>query len=106
MLRLPKRAGRLASAFLLCAFTAWALSLPMLQGLGVFEEKAVAGLYALAASAPISLYGLISRRLRFLAPLLLASALALAAALLPASLPARATAFWRAHAWAPVKTAF
>ena len=27
MLRLPKRAGRLASAFLLCAFTAWALSL-------------------------------------------------------------------------------
>ena len=107
MLRLPKRAGRLASAFLLCAFTAWALSLPMLQGLGVFEEKAVAGLYALAASALISLYGLISRRLRFLAPLLLASALALAAALLPASLPARATAFWRALAsGAPVKTAF
>ena len=107
MSRLPKQAGRLTSAFLLCALTAWALCLPMLQGLGIPQEKAAAGLYALGASALICLYGLINRRLRFLVPLLLVLALTLSATLLPASLPARAIAFGRALAsGAPLKTAF
>ena len=96
MSRLPKQAERLTSAFLLCALTAWALCLPMLQGLGIPQEKAAAGLYALGASALICLYGLINRRLRFLVPLLLVLALTLSATLLPASLPARAIAFGRA----------
>jgi len=95
MSRPPERLARGLFAFALTALIAWALALPALGALRVPQEGLAALLYALGASALISLYGLLPRRLRLLVPLLVPAAFGLALAFADASPPARLAYFIR-----------
>ena len=106
MSRPPERLARGLFAFALTALIAWALALPALGALRVPQEGLAALLYALGASALISLYGLLPRRLRLLVPLLVPAAFGLALAFADASPPARLAYFIRSLlSGAPGRTA-
>lgn len=96
MSRLPKGIRQEAFGFLLTAFIAWALCLPVLHLLGIAQEGRMALLLALGASLIISLYQLVPGKLRFLGPLLVVAALVLSGLFWPGSMAARLVSFTRA----------
>jgi transglutaminase-like putative cysteine protease len=98
MSRLLKLLSGRLFPFALTAFIAYSLCLPLLNAMGIKQEQVMAVLYALAASALISLYGLVRPRLKFLVPLFVLAGLVLSVVFLKGSAPARVFAFVRSLA--------
>lgn len=85
-------------AFLLTAFIAWALALPLLSALHLSNENVMALIYALLASGLITAYSVMPRRLRFLVPLGVIAGTVTSALFFPGSIPARVLSFTRSLA--------
>lgn len=98
MSRLRKLLSGRLFPFALTAFIAYSLCLPLLNAMGIKQEQVMAVLYALAASALISLYGLVRPRLKFLVPLFVLAGFVLSVVFLKGSAPARVFAFIRSLA--------
>ena len=98
MSRLRKLLSGRLFPFALTAFIAYSLCLPLLNAMGIKQEQVMAGLYAMSASALISLYGMIRPRLKFLVPLFILAGLVLSVVFVKGSVPARVFAFIRSLA--------
>lgn len=96
MSRLPKLLSGKLFGFLLAAFIACALALPLLSTVSMLQEGTVAGLYALLFSALIIVYTVLPLRVRFLAPLLTLGLVVISGFLLKGSAAARLVALVRA----------
>ena len=98
MSRLPKLLSNKHFGFLLTAFIAYALALPLLSAARMPQEAVLAGLYALLFSALIFAHTVLPLKARFIAPLLFLGWVIFSGVLLKGSAAARFVAMARSLA--------